>query len=243
MRDIAATAEVAEKTLYLTFGSKADLLRAVADQAIAGDDETVPVAERRWFSDILSDSDSRQALRKWVEHQEGALRRLSDLIETVRAAAKRRDGESGYECRDGVTPDPRFRARRHHPAQFDGRESFAECVKLAGGVAYHAAAEYAVGLDSCLPRLEGGEGLCRGLGEIAWHHGGAHRLRRAALAPPLCPVRHPRGRRPSDKRRRGTRTRAGPRPVTRAGPAVVVGNSKRILLRAVVARPWAAGVP
>lgn len=87
MRDIAATAEVAEKTLYLTFGSKADLLRAVADQAIVGDDEPVPVAERRWFKDILAASDSRQVLQEWADHQERALGRLSDLIETVRAAA------------------------------------------------------------------------------------------------------------------------------------------------------------
>jgi AcrR family transcriptional regulator len=87
MRDIAATAEVAEKTLYLTFGSKADLLRAVADQAIAGDDEPVPVAERRWFKDILAASDSRQLLQEWAGHQEQVFRRLSDLIETVRAAA------------------------------------------------------------------------------------------------------------------------------------------------------------
>jgi AcrR family transcriptional regulator len=61
MRDIATAAEVADKTLYLIFGSKAELLRAVADQAVAGDDEPVPVAERRWFKDILATSDSRQA--------------------------------------------------------------------------------------------------------------------------------------------------------------------------------------
>ena len=87
MRDIAATAEVAEKTLYLTFGTKAELLRTVADQAVTGDDEPIPVAERRWFKDIVATSDSRQVLQEWVEHQERALCRLSDLIETVRAAA------------------------------------------------------------------------------------------------------------------------------------------------------------
>jgi AcrR family transcriptional regulator len=109
MRDIAATAEVAEKTLYLTFGSKAVLLRAVADQAIAGDDEIVPVAERRWFKDILSDSDSRQALRKWVEHQERVLHRLSDLIETVRAAANSDPeiAELYREKRDALITDVR----------------------------------------------------------------------------------------------------------------------------------------
>jgi AcrR family transcriptional regulator len=87
MRDIAGAAEVADKTVYLIFGSKAELLRAVADQAVAGDDEPVPVAERRWFADILAASDGRQALQGWAGRQERILRRLSDLIETVRAAA------------------------------------------------------------------------------------------------------------------------------------------------------------
>jgi AcrR family transcriptional regulator len=109
MRDIAATAEVAEKTVYLTFGSKAELLRAVADQAIAGDDEPVSVAERRWFKDILAASDSRLALKEWVERQERALRRLSDLIETVRAAANS-DPELAAlyrDKRDGLITDAR----------------------------------------------------------------------------------------------------------------------------------------
>jgi AcrR family transcriptional regulator len=87
MRDIASAAEVSEKTPYQIFGSKADLLRAVADQAVTGDDQAVPVAERQWFRDILDTSDARQALSEWVMRQERVLGRLSDLIETVRAAA------------------------------------------------------------------------------------------------------------------------------------------------------------
>lgn len=86
MRDVAAAAAVHEKTLYLNFGTKAELLRAVADQTIAGDDKPLPVAERPWFKDILATTDPRRALGGWVEHQERSLRRLSDLIETVRAA-------------------------------------------------------------------------------------------------------------------------------------------------------------
>lgn len=109
MRDIATAAEVADKTLYLIFGSKAELLRAVADQAVAGDDEPIPVAERRWFKDILATSDARQALSQWVERQERAFRRLSDLIETVRAAANS-DPEIAAlyrEKRDGLVTDTR----------------------------------------------------------------------------------------------------------------------------------------
>ena len=48
MRAIAATAGVAVPTVELGFGTKARLLKAAIDVAIAGDDEPVPVVERAW---------------------------------------------------------------------------------------------------------------------------------------------------------------------------------------------------
>lgn len=88
MREVATAAGVAEKTLYLAFSTKVDLLRAVVDRLVAGDDEAVPIADRPWFQELLSTRDPRQALRSWVEHQQRQFERLSDLIETVRAAAR-----------------------------------------------------------------------------------------------------------------------------------------------------------
>ena len=87
MREIAAAAGVVDKTLYLSFGTKADLLRAVVDHAIAGDDEPVPIAERTWFRAILDTTDPRDVLKQWIDHQHRMLRRLADLTEMVRAAA------------------------------------------------------------------------------------------------------------------------------------------------------------
>src|SRR6476659_3045592 len=48
MRAIAAAAGVAVPTVELGFGTKARLLKAAIDVAIAGDDEPVPVVERAW---------------------------------------------------------------------------------------------------------------------------------------------------------------------------------------------------
>jgi TetR/AcrR family transcriptional regulator, regulator of autoinduction and epiphytic fitness len=48
MRAIAAAAGVAVPTVELGFGTKARLLKAAIDVAIAGDDEPVPVLERAW---------------------------------------------------------------------------------------------------------------------------------------------------------------------------------------------------
>jgi len=48
MRAVAADAGVALPTVELVFGTKAKLLKAVIDVAIAGDDEPVPMLEREW---------------------------------------------------------------------------------------------------------------------------------------------------------------------------------------------------
>jgi AcrR family transcriptional regulator len=48
MRTVAADAGVALPTVELAFGTKARLLKAVIDAAIAGDDEPVPMLAREW---------------------------------------------------------------------------------------------------------------------------------------------------------------------------------------------------
>jgi AcrR family transcriptional regulator len=48
MRGIANAAGVAVQTVELVFGTKRELLKAVIDVAIAGDDQPVPVLQRDW---------------------------------------------------------------------------------------------------------------------------------------------------------------------------------------------------
>jgi TetR/AcrR family transcriptional regulator, regulator of autoinduction and epiphytic fitness len=50
MRAVAAEAGVSVPTVELLFGTKARLLKAAIDVAIAGDDEAVPVLDRSWTS-------------------------------------------------------------------------------------------------------------------------------------------------------------------------------------------------
>ncbi len=52
LADVAARAGVARPTVFATFGSKAALLRQVLDEALAGDDAPVAVAERPWFRPV-----------------------------------------------------------------------------------------------------------------------------------------------------------------------------------------------
>lgn len=61
MRGIARAADVAVETIYATFGSKADLLRAVLDVAIVGDDRPVALAERPEYHGLTVGSMAERA--------------------------------------------------------------------------------------------------------------------------------------------------------------------------------------
>lgn len=49
---IADAAGVARPTVTAVFGSKPALMKVLVDEALAGDDEPVPVAERPWFQPV-----------------------------------------------------------------------------------------------------------------------------------------------------------------------------------------------
>jgi AcrR family transcriptional regulator len=55
--DVAAAAGVARPTVAAAFGSKPALLRQIVDEALAGDDEPVPVAQRPWFAPVWEASE------------------------------------------------------------------------------------------------------------------------------------------------------------------------------------------
>jgi AcrR family transcriptional regulator len=57
LRDVAELAGVARPTVAAAFGSKPALLRQIIDEALAGDDEPVPVAERPWFAPVFEATD------------------------------------------------------------------------------------------------------------------------------------------------------------------------------------------
>lgn len=66
MKDVAARAGVSVETVYGQ-GSKASLLLAAVDRALAGDDEPVPVIERPGMRAVVEAPDPRQALRRLSE--------------------------------------------------------------------------------------------------------------------------------------------------------------------------------
>lgn len=87
LADIAEVAEVARPTVFAAFGSKPALLRQVLDQALAGDDEPVPVAQRDWFAPVWGATSPDGALRAYAEVCVLIGGRAAELFEVVRRAA------------------------------------------------------------------------------------------------------------------------------------------------------------
>ncbi len=86
VRDIAEDAGISVKTIYDTFGSKADLFKAVVDVAAAGDDEPVVIMERERFA-ALAEGDLPQRAAASAQLAVEVHRRTVDLMRVWRTAA------------------------------------------------------------------------------------------------------------------------------------------------------------
>lgn len=87
IEDVAHRAGVSKPTVFTAVGSKQDLLRAIRDAAIAGDDEPVPVAQRPGAAGIRDAADQRGAVRLLAEHLAGVARRYSPIYQVLQGAA------------------------------------------------------------------------------------------------------------------------------------------------------------
>ncbi|MGD9530051.1 TetR/AcrR family transcriptional regulator [Pseudonocardia sp.] len=87
LRDVAAIAGVARPTVAAAFGSKPALLRQVLDEALAGDDEPVPVADRPWFAPVWRATRPREVLDAYATVCLLVAQRAARLFEVVRRAS------------------------------------------------------------------------------------------------------------------------------------------------------------
>ncbi|NUT18768.1 MAG: TetR/AcrR family transcriptional regulator [Hamadaea sp.] len=87
LSDIATVAGVARPTVFASFGSKPALLRQVLDQALAGDDEPVAVADRPWYRPVWDATTPGAVLDAYAEVCVLIGGRAARLFEVVRQAA------------------------------------------------------------------------------------------------------------------------------------------------------------
>jgi len=66
--DIAAEAGVARPTVFTAVGPKPTILRTVVDQALAGDDAPVPIAERPWWREAIDEPDPVRSIQLYARN-------------------------------------------------------------------------------------------------------------------------------------------------------------------------------
>ena len=84
---IAREAAVTPRTIYLGFETKAGVLRAVWNRALRGARDEPPVAEQRWFQEVLEEPDPKRALRLNARNSRRFKERSTELLQVVRDAA------------------------------------------------------------------------------------------------------------------------------------------------------------
>jgi AcrR family transcriptional regulator len=84
---IAAAAGVSTQSVYNMAGGKAELLKAVYDVAVAGDDEPVPMAQRPAIQAMIAAPDPRQALALYARLGREIAQRTHRLVTVILAQA------------------------------------------------------------------------------------------------------------------------------------------------------------
>src|SRR5262245_3999438 len=80
MKQIAAEAGVADRTVYTVFPSKTALFHEVMDIITVGDELPVPVSDRPEFTSVQCEPDAQEAVRRLVDFGCVLLDRAGDLI-------------------------------------------------------------------------------------------------------------------------------------------------------------------
>ncbi|WP_330186412.1 helix-turn-helix domain-containing protein [Dactylosporangium sp. AC04546] len=82
IRAVAERAAVSQETVYKTFGSKRQLVKALYDRELAGDDEPVPMAGRPAVRALIAEPDSRRKVAGYAH----LARQVSERIGAIAAA-------------------------------------------------------------------------------------------------------------------------------------------------------------
>ena len=87
MDAVASRANVSLKTVYNAYASKSGLLRAVWDMSLKGDLDEAPVAERPWYTSLMSEPDPRRQVAMTAAASRVVKTRIGPMLKVIRDAA------------------------------------------------------------------------------------------------------------------------------------------------------------
>jgi AcrR family transcriptional regulator len=87
LQQIADAAGVHVQTVYLAYGTKAEVLRAAAAWATSEEDPAIPPPDRRWVREIVATDDPRLKLRLYVRHIRDITQTWGPFQQAMRAAS------------------------------------------------------------------------------------------------------------------------------------------------------------
>lgn len=100
MAGIAARAGVASQTVYFVFHTKPELISAVIDAAVLGEEDPRPPQAQAWWAEMVAEPGTVEALRIFIRGAGGVFARAAAIAEVLRAAA--------------LTDDEVRRTHQHH---------------------------------------------------------------------------------------------------------------------------------
>jgi AcrR family transcriptional regulator len=84
---VAARAGVSRKTVFTSVGGKAALLKLALDWALVGDDEPVPLSERKVIAEMAQLTDPRALVARWAQFIAELEERAAPLADVLVVAA------------------------------------------------------------------------------------------------------------------------------------------------------------
>jgi AcrR family transcriptional regulator len=87
IEDIAAEAGVARPTVFTAVGPKPVILRTVVDQALAGDESPVPIAQRPWWREAIDEPDPARSIELYARNMCRISGRAAPVLRALEVAA------------------------------------------------------------------------------------------------------------------------------------------------------------
>ena len=85
--EIARDADVALKTVYVGFETKAGVLRALWNRELRGERDDLPVAQQEWYVQLLAEPDPERQVRLNARNSREGKERISAVLDIIRGAS------------------------------------------------------------------------------------------------------------------------------------------------------------